>query len=686
MDVRKGPVLAVLAGLPLLISALGPAPAAQALSPIQVSLNGTLMDLNPAPLIVNDRTLVPVRDFFESMGATVLWNGEDRTVEVTMDDRYVRLQIDRRLACLNRDCTSAATLDVPAQLIDSYTYVPLRFIAQSLGVRVTWDGASRKVMIDTTQEPDYQFDRLTISTLKAGQIISGPISLRVDGASGEKIQYQLLDPQTGRGPLIAAGSDPSATYTYYPNPGIQGVRLVVAMVTDAAGKTSYSDPLPVIMIPNPQVSVTGLDDWGVIDGPITFGNEVNFEAAKVEFYLSDSAAGQGSLLATVGPNQKLTYYPQVSQNGTKWIRAVAYDRYDQTYESAAVPVQVNTDYRTVLSGLADGDLLTDPRNFSVSVNYAKDSVEYVKWVLDDRVIGWGFNHWFDFGPEDNGAHTLRVEVGDNQGRVTHLGPYHFTISTTPQVWLSGVGPDEVVTEPVNLTASSNVDLTKVEFYLKDANGQWRLLGQTSPGGSVSWTPTQEGTQAIQAVGWDADGTKLYSELVSFRVYLGPLYQSRPVVPKSEFKDLASSLAVPSYQQTGISAALQVAQAILETGWGQSVPVDKYTGQMSYNLFGIKGEGPRGSIISNTWEEYNGQTYHIDAKFRAYNNVTESWQDHKQLLLDRSWYAPFRRVMTDPVLGAWGLKESGYATDSQYPIKLINIMKQNGLFELDELPF
>ncbi len=83
----------------------------------------------------------------------------------------------------------------------------------------------------------------------------------------------------------------------------------------------------------------------------------------------------------------------------------------------------------------------------------------------------------------------------------------------------------------------------------------------------------------------------------------------------------------------MSAALQTAQSILETGWGQSVPVDKYSGKLSYNLFGIKGEGPKGSVIYNTWEVYNGKTYYVDAKFRAYNSVEESWADHKNFFIE-----------------------------------------------------
>ncbi|HOA20662.1 MAG TPA: glucosaminidase domain-containing protein, partial [Sedimentibacter sp.] len=149
-------------------------------------------------------------------------------------------------------------------------------------------------------------------------------------------------------------------------------------------------------------------------------------------------------------------------------------------------------------------------------------------------------------------------------------------------------------------------------------------------------------------------------------------------------DLVSGLAVNTRKTTGMSAALQVAQAILETGWGQSVPVDKYDGKFSYNLFGIKGEGTKGSVTSNTWEEYNGVAFRIDAEFRAYNNEKESWQDHKDLLLLRERYAPFREVMYDSTKGAWALKRCGYATDSQYAIKLIDIIERYDLKELDEV--
>ncbi|MCL2497635.1 MAG: glucosaminidase domain-containing protein, partial [Symbiobacteriaceae bacterium] len=155
--------------------------------------------------------------------------------------------------------------------------------------------------------------------------------------------------------------------------------------------------------------------------------------------------------------------------------------------------------------------------------------------------------------------------------------------------------------------------------------------------------------------------------------------------KEGFMSLITPLALQSQKQTGMSAALQVAQAILETGWGQSLPVDRYTGQFSYNLFGIKGRGSAGSVISSTLEEYYGTMYRIDDYFRAYSSVQESWADHKNLLLLADRYQPFRDVMFNSTSGAYALRRCGYATASNYPDALIAIIEEYDLDFLDWQP-
>lgn len=684
---RMRPWLATIAGLSLVLSSfLLRSPAASAAASVQVFLDGRRLALDPPAVIVDDRTLVPVRGVFDAMGAAVNWNAAARTVEVSWGERYVRIGIDRRLAYLDRDYQRFAILDVPARLIGDRTYVPARFVSTAMGVNISWDGARRAVLIKTDGPPVWIPSPVTINTLTPGQVIGGPTPLGVTGMTGSSVRFHLLDPLTGSGPIIAAGTDPQASYTFTPDPAFAGKRLLVAAVIDTSNVARYSDPVPVTVAPDTSVRVTGVDRGGLIEGPIALGSETRFVATHVAFRLQDPATGSVEELGTAGPGDQLTWYPQIGHNGNRLIQAAAYDRNGKPYESEAIPVTVRTGERTKFYGIENGAVLTRPVSLRVVANYPIESVNY---VLDGYVLGSGASLSWSFGPEANGSHTLQVEVTGKDGVVRSLAPVTFTVNTTPQVWLSGVGPNQVVSGPATLNATSNVKLSSVKYILVDAaSGRVEHLGQTNEGETFTWTPTaaQAGDRTLFAVGQDTTGQEIPSDKINIRVFLGKVYGPLPVVPKAEFKDLAVRLALPTYRETGMSAALQVAQAILETGWGQYVPVDKYTGQLSYNLFGIKGTGPAGSVTSNTWEEYNGIAYRIDAPFRAYNNVDESWRDHKDLLLLRPWYAPFRAVMADPVLGAWALRKSGYATDSQYPLKLINIMKQNDLFRLDEVQF
>ena len=99
-----------------------------------------------APQIVDGRTLVPVRFVSESLGAVVGWNGETREVSIMDGTNVIVLEIDSPYVEVNG---KIETLDVPAQIIDNSTMVPIRFVSETLGANVAWDGETRSVTIDT---------------------------------------------------------------------------------------------------------------------------------------------------------------------------------------------------------------------------------------------------------------------------------------------------------------------------------------------------------------------------------------------------------------------------------------------------------------------------------------------------------------------------------------------------------
>jgi flagellum-specific peptidoglycan hydrolase FlgJ len=135
-------------------------------------------------------------------------------------------------------------------------------------------------------------------------------------------------------------------------------------------------------------------------------------------------------------------------------------------------------------------------------------------------------------------------------------------------------------------------------------------------------------------------------------------------------------ALAAQQQYGIPASVTIAQAIDESGWGQS-----QLAAQDHNLFGIKGAGPAGSVQRPTQEFENGQFVTVNAQFRAYRNVAQSITDHSLLLATGSSY---RQAMADrrsPDAFANALT-GVYATDPNYGANLITIMRQYNLYRFD----
>ena len=108
-------------------------------------------------VIVDDITLVPVRGVFESMGADVRWNEDERKVTVVSDngvDRAVLIIDDYimntfHFTSLFTPNKKEVELEVPPQIMNDRTMVPLRAISETIGADVEWDGENYAVIITT---------------------------------------------------------------------------------------------------------------------------------------------------------------------------------------------------------------------------------------------------------------------------------------------------------------------------------------------------------------------------------------------------------------------------------------------------------------------------------------------------------------------------------------------------------
>jgi len=146
-DLTRKAVLVLLAAI--LTVGLVPA-AAQADQSISVTIDGVKVEFpDQMPVIVDGRTLVPVAGVFNAIGFEPSWNDEAQTATLTHNDFVIVITIGSKVFTTNGE---EFVLDVPAQIIEARTMLPLRAVLESIGIcsnNIGWDDATRTITIIT---------------------------------------------------------------------------------------------------------------------------------------------------------------------------------------------------------------------------------------------------------------------------------------------------------------------------------------------------------------------------------------------------------------------------------------------------------------------------------------------------------------------------------------------------------
>lgn len=138
------------------------------------------------------------------------------------------------------------------------------------------------------------------------------------------------------------------------------------------------------------------------------------------------------------------------------------------------------------------------------------------------------------------------------------------------------------------------------------------------------------------------------------------------------------------EKNDLYASVMMAQAILESGWGQSTLAKS----PNHNLFGIKGDYQGETVAMDTLEDSGNQNYYqIKAEFRKYPSYSESLEDYAALIRggtnwDPSYYSGAWKSNTQTYQDATQHLTGRYATDTAYAIKLNAIIEKNGLTNYD----
>jgi tetratricopeptide (TPR) repeat protein len=116
------------------------------LTGISVRVGGELLVPDVPPIIINGRTMIPMRAIFEALGAELSWDGKARKVSAVKGSITISATIDNKVAYVNN---TAKELETPPVIINDRTLVPVRFISEALGAKVNWDPDNKLVDILT---------------------------------------------------------------------------------------------------------------------------------------------------------------------------------------------------------------------------------------------------------------------------------------------------------------------------------------------------------------------------------------------------------------------------------------------------------------------------------------------------------------------------------------------------------
>lgn len=144
--------------------------------------------------------MVPLRGIFEALKADVVYDGATRSIQATKGTRVVQLQLGSRTAIIDG---KTMFLDVPADTIGGRTMVPLRFVSESLGADVKWDGPAKTVRMssstgDSDTNPDTgnqtggpKIDQVFHNATHALQA-GDSLEIIVYGEPGSKASFEIM--------------------------------------------------------------------------------------------------------------------------------------------------------------------------------------------------------------------------------------------------------------------------------------------------------------------------------------------------------------------------------------------------------------------------------------------------------------------------------------------------------------
>jgi len=278
----------------------------QAATSIEIYVDGSKVVSDVAPVIENGTTLVPLRIISENFGARVNWNDATSAVTVNSAANDVKLVVGSKSATVNG---ANQTLSIAAKLINGRTFVPLRFVGESLGANVDYDAKTNRVNIK------YFSDMAGTITIGGSTTIQ-PVAEAVAGilkGMNSGLSVTVVGGGSGNGVKGAASGEFNIG-----NASRDVKDSEMATYPDLISHKIGSDAIAVVVNPaNPVKALTRQQVFDIFTGKIVNWNEVGGNNAPI--FVQTREAGSGTL---DGFNEKAIH--AIDANGAIVASAIAH--------------------------------------------------------------------------------------------------------------------------------------------------------------------------------------------------------------------------------------------------------------------------------------------------------------------------------------------------------------------------
>ncbi|MCA1040946.1 copper amine oxidase N-terminal domain-containing protein [Bacillus infantis] len=176
-----------------LVVSLFPASSFAADKKIKIYVDDKQLSADQAPVIIGGRVLVPLRSIFEALDSKVSYSAKTKTISAQKGGTNIEIKIGSPRAKIN---SQGATMDVPAQILNSRTLVPIRFVSTALGSEVAYSHQDKRVDIKSAS---YTVSELTASdTGNFGDARDMNVSFKQPGNHSAIDFYRLIAVKTSK--------------------------------------------------------------------------------------------------------------------------------------------------------------------------------------------------------------------------------------------------------------------------------------------------------------------------------------------------------------------------------------------------------------------------------------------------------------------------------------------------------